>query len=73
MVKSISRVKMSGFFSTAMKYPRWSMSVKTKSWRKIAPPKQLKPNVWKSSCLFRSGLVKAFMFIVNINSSYFDL
>jgi hypothetical protein len=44
-VKSISKERIAELFSTAMKYPCWSMSVKTKSCRNIAPPRQLKPSV----------------------------
>jgi len=44
-VRSISKERIAGLFSTAMKYPCWSMSVKTKSCRNIAPPRQLKPSV----------------------------
>ena len=64
---------MAGFFSTAMKYPCWSMSVKTNTCRNIAPPMQLKPKVWKSTWIRRSGLGAVFMIIVNVKSYYFNL
>jgi len=44
-VRRISNVKMAGLFSTAMKYPCCSMSVKTRIWRNMAPPRELKPKL----------------------------
>jgi len=45
-VKVISIVRMVEFVSTARKYPCRRIFEKTKIWRKIAPPKQLKPKLW---------------------------
>lgn len=42
----ISSVRIVGFASIALKYPWMRMSEKTRIWRKIAPPKQLKPRLW---------------------------
>jgi hypothetical protein len=44
---------MAGLCSTATKYPGWRMLAKTKAWRNIAPPKQLKPKLWKTKGILR--------------------
>lgn len=44
-----------------MKYPCWSMSAKTRIWRNMAPPRQLKPKVWKRTRIRRSSFVSAFI------------
>jgi hypothetical protein len=44
-VRSISKDKIAGLLSTAMKYPCWSISVNTKSCKNMAPPRQLRPSV----------------------------
>lgn len=49
MVKKVSKARIKGLFSTAIKYPRLRISMKTKSSRNMAPPRQLKPNVWINS------------------------
>ena len=45
-VSVISIARIVGFASTALKYPCMRISEKTRIWRKIAPPKQLKPKLW---------------------------
>jgi hypothetical protein len=60
-VRSISNVRMAGLLSIAIKYPCCSMSVKTRVWRNIAPPKQLKPKMWKSVCILLLSFWSAFI------------
>ena len=45
-VSVISIVRIVGFVSTALKYPCMRIFEKTRIWRNIAPPKQLKPILW---------------------------
>jgi len=52
-VNAISNASIAGFCSTAMKYPRWRISAKTSAWRKMAPPKQLKPKLWNMMRILR--------------------
>jgi hypothetical protein len=61
-----SKASMAGFCSTAMKYPCWSMSVNTRAWRNMAPPIQLKPNVWNRARALRLKVGVAFI----INREY---
>ena len=44
---------MAGFCSIAIKYPWWRMSANTRIWRNMAPPKQLKPKLWKTKRILR--------------------
>lgn len=45
-VRLISIERITGFASIALKYPWRRMFEKTRIWRNIAPPKQLKPKLW---------------------------
>jgi len=52
-VSTTSKLSIVVFCSIAMKYPCWAMPVKTSVCRNMAPPKQLKPNVWKRTRILR--------------------
>lgn len=45
-VRAISSERMTGFDSTARKYPCTKMSEKTRTCRKMAAPRQLKPKLF---------------------------
>jgi hypothetical protein len=45
-VRAISNARTAKFASTALKYPHCRMLEKTRTWRKMAPPKQPKPKLW---------------------------
>jgi hypothetical protein len=47
--------------------------VNTRTCRNMAPPRQLKPKVWKSACIRRVGRAVAFILIVNVMSYYAHL
>ncbi len=64
-VKPISRDRTGRLLSIAVKRPRWSMSVNMRTCRNVAPPRQLRPSVWKSICNRRSSLVFAVITIAN--------
>ena len=50
-MRLISSMRMAGLVSTARKYPCKSMVEKTSIWRKIAPPRQLKPTLCTSKLI----------------------
>ena len=52
-VRTTSKLSMAEFCSTAVKYPCWAMPAKTRVCRNMAPPRQLKPNVWKTMRILR--------------------
>lgn len=67
-VKSTSNVKIVRLCSTAMKYPLVSMSLNTRICKNVAPPRQLSPNTWKSTCARRSCFAGVDIAIVNSKS-----
>ncbi len=52
-VRTTSKLKIVVFCSIAMKYPCCTMPVKTSTCKNRAPPKQLKPIVWKRTRILR--------------------
>jgi len=62
-VKASSNERITVFCSIAMKYPRETMSLKTRICKNIAPPKQLNPKLWKAKRSFLpklSGIIMAY-------------
>ena len=77
-VSVISSSSITGFVSTALKYPCPKMFVKTIIWRKIAPPRQLSPRLSISRCILRlswGSMVRGICFLailspISILNSY---